>query len=109
MSDTTEVTKHFEALRHARELHRKAIADLLALVEREPDGWLLSIREGDKVVAEGPVGGTGVHVMRAMLGGLSGWDIAGGVGCPDKVGCTNIGQLGTKCFYLCKTVTYKGA
>jgi hypothetical protein len=104
MNDITDVTKRIEALRLGREHYRTALAEPLELVELKPEAWLVSIKEGDKVIAEGPVGATGVHMLRAMLGGLSAWDVAGGAGCSDRVGCAAIGQFGNKCFYLCNTV-----
>ena len=103
---------HFDALTkavggHSEGQHSKLLLDFLSSVENDSKGWHFHIKENGKTLAEGDL----TKEARAMVGAFASslsQSPGGGAGCPEKEGCANIGQLGTKCFYLCKTLSFNG-
>jgi hypothetical protein len=102
-----EAAKHIEALKAnpTSEQHTALVHKLLDTIDKEPAHWQFVLKENERTVAEGPLTGPVVALLRASLGA---WGVAGGAGCPEKLGCANIGQRGQVCLYLCHTVAYHG-
>ena len=101
--------KHFEALTKAaddveksRKRHAHLLTAFLEAVEKNPSGWQFEIVQHGRTVAEGPLNKQVQAIFGALGHSLQGIRPGEGAGCPEKVGCTNIGQLGDICFYLCK-------
>lgn len=94
-------------LDQAQKQHALLLNQALDAAERDPSHAAFGIVRNNKTVAEGPLSKPMIEMLRAIAGG--GLIPPGeGAGCPDKVGCANIGQLGNTCFYLCKTVQFGG-
>ncbi len=84
--------------------HTNLVKEFLESVGRaEPSQWDFKIVEQNKIVSEGPLNKHTLEIFTAILSGAA---IAGGGGvvCIDHAGCAVVGQYGTKCIYLCKTV-----
>jgi hypothetical protein len=69
---------------------------LLEAVALEPSGWELNVAAKGATVAQGSA---------AHAEAISG-NPGEGFGCPDKLGCTSLGEEAGQCLYLCKVVTY---
>ncbi len=102
--------KHLNQLRNqleqAQKQHASLLNEILDAVEANPSQLAFGIVHQKKVVAEGPLNKPTLEMLRAVGSALGGIPPGEGAGCPDRVGCANIGQLGNTCFYLCKTVKF---
>ena len=116
---TDDAKKEFEALKkssgklndlriqieQAQEQHAHLLQDFLQAAERNPSHWEFKIIQQKRTIAEIPLNKQAQKIF-AVVGGLLARIRPGeGAGCPEKTGCTNIGQLGDLCFYLCHSVT----
>jgi hypothetical protein len=89
-------------LRHAREQHARLLQEFLAAAAANPAEWQIRIAEEEQTLFEGPLD----KQAHGILAALARIPPGEGAGCPDRVGCTNTGQFGNKCFYICKTVKF---
>jgi hypothetical protein len=117
-ANISEAGKQFEALQksvsglnnlrsqmeQAQKLHTNLVKEFLEAVERaEPSQWDFKIVEKNKIVSEGPLNKQTLEIFTAILSGAA----IAGVGdpvCIEHAGCAVVGQHGTNCIYLCKTV-----
>jgi hypothetical protein len=78
------------------------VQGFLSRVGKDPRPWKYVIVEKGRRPVEGPV----TTEVLNFLGPIGAASIppGEGAGCPEKVGCTNIGQLGNHCFYICRAV-----
>ena len=95
-------------LAQAQERHVALLNEVLDAAEANPSQLTYGIVHQKKAIAGGPLSKPTIEMLRAIGGSRTSIPPGGGAGCPDKVGCANIGQLGDRCFYLCKTVTFNG-
>ncbi|SRR5216684_1839162 len=106
----TNSANHLNQLRtqlaQAQERHASLLNEVLDAVEGDPSQLSFGIVSQKKKVAEGPLNKQTLEMLRAVGGAIAHIPPGEGAGCPDRVGCANIGQLGYTCFYLCKTVKF---
>jgi len=88
----------------AQKQHADLLQGVLQAAERNPSQWEFKIIQQKRMIAEGPLNKQAQEIL-GVLGGLMARIPPGeGAGCPEKLGCANIGQLGDTCFYLCLKV-----
>src|SRR5581483_3067543 len=76
---------------------------LLSTAERDPGKWHIRIVQAGKEIVSAPAELQGIKILRALSSSTGSRIRPGeGAGCPEKTGCTNIGQFGDTCLYLCK-------
>ena len=96
------VDETFEQLQKQNEQARKqraqALKKLFEVVESDPSRFTFEIIQQKKTIAEGHMNKEMLSVFK-VLGGNG-----DGAGCPEKLGCASIGQLGSVCFYLCRKI-----
>jgi hypothetical protein len=113
-----DAKKEFEALKkssgqlndlriqieQAQEQHARLIQQFLQSAERNPSHWEFKIIQGKRTVAEIPFNKQAQEIFAAVNSSFARIRPGEGAGCPDRTSCTNIGQFGDLCFYLCHTV-----
>jgi hypothetical protein len=107
METLSNSSRHLQELRaqseEAQEKHARLLEEFLNAVDRNPSQWSLRILQDGKPIGESPWTPP-IHELLLAAASSRGPSPGGGAGCPDRVGCANTGQLGNKCFYICKTV-----
>ena len=93
-------------LKQAQERHANLLRQVLATAGKNPSQWEFKIIEQKETIAKGPLNKQSQAILAAVAGSVALIPPGEGAGCPERVGCANIGQLGDKCFYLCQTVTF---
>jgi hypothetical protein len=91
-------------LEQAQQQHVFLLNEILDVVAENPSQLAFGIVHQKKTIAEGPLNKQTLEMLRALAAAMGHIPPGEGVGCLDRVGCANIGQLGNRCFYLCKTV-----
>ena len=104
----TNSANHLRQLRtqleQAQQQHTLLLNEILDAVTENPSQLAFGIVYQKKTIAEGPLNKQTLEMLRAVAAAMGHIPPGEGAGCPDRVGCANIGQLGNRCFYLCKTV-----
>jgi hypothetical protein len=104
-----EATKQLDALKNsssqlnhlriqveqAQEQHAHLLQEFLEVAERNPSSWEFKIIQHKKTIAVGPFNKQAQEILGALGGLMARIPLGGGAGCPERAGCTNIGQLGT--------------
>lgn len=100
-------SRHVQELKsqceEAQERHTRQLGQFLDAVDRNPSQWSLRVVQDGKTASESPWTPP-IHDVLLAASLSRGGSPGGGAGCPDRVGCANVGQFGNKCFYVCKTV-----
>jgi hypothetical protein len=91
-------------LKEAQKKHASLFNEVLDAAEGDPPQLSFGIIHQGKMVAGGPLNMQLIGMLRALNSAMGHIPPGEGAGCPDKVGCANIGQLGDHCYYLCLTV-----
>jgi len=94
-------SSHLNRLRvqveQAQGQHVRLLQEFLEAAERNPSQWEFKIVQKKRTIAEGAFNKQAQGILGA-LGGLMGRIPPGeGAGCPERVGCANIGQFGDTC------------
>ena len=101
----TNSARHLSQLRiqveQAQEQHTRLLREFLGAIECDSSQWEFEIIQQGKTIAKGPLNKQAQAILEALGASAARPGPGEGAGCPEKTGCTNIGQFGNKCFYLC--------
>ncbi len=118
----SDAEKHLDALRNSvsqfdnlrmqvEQTHKqnaRLLESFFDAVEKDRSSWNYKIIGKEGTVTEGPLNKQGHAILRTIIGSPATMSFGGEAVCPERVGCSFIGQFAGKCLYICKQVKVKG-
>ena len=82
----------------------KLLEAFFAAIDKDQSSWDFKIIGKDGAIAQGPLNKEGYAVLRTTVASRTALSFTGGPVCPERTGCSFVGDFAGKCVYICKRV-----